>query len=171
MQRSGDKLNLIILRHGDAGARITAPDIDNDRALTGKGKRDIRQVAKFLKAMKLDIGLVATSPLTRARETAGIIAKELDITREPEIWDELRPESETVPLFGRIEKVKEGSTVLLVGHEPYLSALMSVLISGKKTTRITLKKAGAAKISMDSVSPRPSGRLKWLLTPKQMKKL
>ena len=61
--------------------------------------------------------------------------------------------------------------MLIVGHEPYLSSLLSELISGNPRARISLKKAGMAKVTIDSLTPKASGELKWLLTPRQIKKL
>lgn len=168
---SGDYLNLIILRHGDAGARTANPVEDNGRGLTHKGKKEVRQVAKALEEMNMDIRYMASSPLKRARETAEIVASVLDMNEDLELWDELKPEEETSILLDRLGKLKEDSNVLIIGHEPCLSILISVLVSGKKTSRISLKKAGAAKLSVEYLIPKPSGELKWLLTPKQMKRL
>jgi len=88
-----------------------------------------------------------------------------------EVWDELKPEAEMTELFGRLSKLKRESSILLVGHEPYLSRMISELISGGKGGRILLKKAGMAKVAIDSLAPKPSGELRWLLTPRQIKRM
>lgn len=164
-------MNLIVLRHGEAGSRIAIPEKDNERVLTESGKNEIIDVAKGLKSMKLKLTLIATSPLMRALETAKIVAKEMDKNKILELWEELKPEGDHSILYGRLSKLKEDSTVLIVGHEPYLSSMISEIVTGRKTSKIVLKKAGSARISLDSFTPKPSGKLRWLLTPKQLKKL
>lgn len=147
------------------------PAEDDMRELTETGKKDILRAAKVLKSMKIRPELVASSPLPRALDGARLVAEELGVAKKLEIWEELRPDGDRTSLIGRLEKMNPGSAVMLIGHEPFLSGLISELVSGKKTSRIVLKKAGMAKLSLDSVSPKLSGRLNWLLTPKLMKKL
>lgn len=168
---TGGNLKLIILRHGEAGSKMANPAEDYGRSLTEKGRKEMLQVAKALKSMKLSIDLIAASQLNRALETAEIVEKELGLGKEPEIWEELNPDGERSVLLEHLGNVSMDYTVMLVGHEPCLSSLISEFVSGKKSSRIMLKKAGAAKISVDSISPRPSGRLSWLMTPKLLKKL
>jgi phosphohistidine phosphatase len=158
------------MRHGDAGNR---KDINNDleRSLTAEGREEVEKIAKSLKSLKLDVDMIATSPLKRALETAEIVAEIFQKTKKLETWNELSPEGERMDLLERLSRLNEESTVLLVGHEPYLSTLMGDLISNKPGTRIVLKKGGAAKIVINSLLPKASGELRWLLTPRQLKKL
>jgi phosphohistidine phosphatase SixA len=60
---------------------------------------------------------------------------------------------------------------LVVGHEPYLSGMIGELITGSRQVRIILKKAGVAKVNVTSFLPKPSGELRWLMTPRQLKKV
>jgi phosphohistidine phosphatase SixA len=63
--------------------------------------------------------------------------------------------------------------VLIVGHEPYLGSLIGEIISeADASSRIVLKKAGLAKISITSHSAQNMHvELEWLLTPKLMKNI
>ncbi|MGB7953584.1 MAG: hypothetical protein WCF23_06350, partial [Candidatus Nitrosopolaris sp.] len=67
------------------------------------------------------------------------------------------------------------SSVLMIGHEPYLSNIMYDMIFQKNRVnqlgRIGLKKAGLAKIRVISLTPNVSGELRWLLTPRILKLL
>jgi phosphohistidine phosphatase len=164
-------LELIILRHGEAGARIHVASKDSERALTAVGRREVEEVAGSLKALKLEIDHIATSPLTRSLETARVVAKELNKSKDLQVWDELKPEGDRKALYERLAGLKQESSVLLIGHEPYLSFLISDLISGTTRCRIALKKAGMAKVVINSLTPKASGELRWLLTPRQIKKL
>jgi phosphohistidine phosphatase len=144
---------------------------DFGRGLTASGRKEMEDVASSINGMKLGIDRIATSPLSRARESAEIVAKELKKQKDFEVWDELKPEAATADLYHRLSKLKEDSSILLVGHEPYLSGMIGELISGGKENRILLKKGGMAKVVVNSFGPRPSGELRWLLTPRQIKRM
>ena len=162
-------MDIIILRHGEAGKRLEAGSKDMERSLTVAGAKEVEQVAEAMSRMKLGIDHISASPLKRAHETAAIAGRVLK--KEIESWDELRPEGKTSELFSRLSRMKDGSTILLVGHEPYLSGMISELIHGDVHTRIVLKKSGLAKVSLSSLVPRPAGELRWLLTPRQARKM
>ncbi len=164
-------MDLIILRHGEAGKSLEAAGMDAERALTVAGRKDVEDVAEGLASLKVDVCCIATSPLKRAKETALIAAKVLKKDDLVELWDELRPEGETVDLYRRLSKLKRDSGVMLVGHEPYLSAMIGELVSGTRQVRIVLKKAGVAKVEVTTFVPKTSGELRWLMTPRQMKKM
>lgn len=164
-------LDLIILRHGEAGTRIPIPNEDSERALTEKGKTEVEEVAKSLRRMKLKVSCIATSPLMRSLETAKIVAAGLKKKEELELWDELKPEGQRNALYERLSKLKEESVVLIVGHEPLLSSLIGDLVSGRPSSRISLKKAGVARVRVNTLKPKASGIMKWLLTPKQILKM
>ncbi len=60
-------------------------------------------------------------------------------------------------------------SVLLVGHEPYLSRLISLLVSGDPDFAVALKKGGLCKLLItDRFRAGRCAELQWLLTPKQM---
>jgi phosphohistidine phosphatase len=162
-------MDLILLRHGEAGNRTSIPSKDNERSLTTSGRKEIEEIAAVLKKIEPDLDHIATSPLKRAEETALPVAKEFKIKIEK--WDELKPEGKREELYQKLSKLKRDHRVLLVGHEPYLSALLSDLISGDTSSRVSLKKGGVARVRVDRFTPRPSGELRWLLTPRQLKRM
>ena len=165
-------MELYLLRHGEAGKRVPAGGRDSDRPLTVMGQEEVKQVAVALSELGVDLDLVTTSPLKRALQTAQIVCKVLKIKKgSVEEWQELRPEGNRAALFRKLGQFKLESSVLIVGHEPYLSNMASEIIFGSSSAAIVLKKAGVAKIGITSFLPKPRGELRWLLTPRQMKKL
>src|SRR5437879_11230400 len=73
--RKADKIimKLYFLRHGEADW----PDwkkSDDERPLTDFGKKEMRDVAKFLARVNVRLNLIVTSPLPRASQTAEIAA-------------------------------------------------------------------------------------------------
>jgi phosphohistidine phosphatase SixA len=60
---------------------------------------------------------------------------------------------------------------VLVGHEPFLSGLISVLLTGKPGMKIDFKKAALCKLSVEELRFGDCASLCWLLTPRQLGRL
>jgi phosphohistidine phosphatase len=165
-------VNVFILRHGEAGTHVTMPSKDFERPLTESGRKEIEDIASSLLDLHVGFDRVATSPLRRAKETAEIVTSIYEENGPKlEIWEELRPEGNKQETLQRLSKLKQDDDVLLVGHEPYLSAMMGEIITGGSSAHISLKKGGLAKIQIHSFAPKPSGELRWLLTPRHLKRM
>jgi len=163
------EIDLFILRHGEAGNRMTVVEKDSERPLTPEGRTEMQKIAKSLKAIGLQIDRIYTSPLRRARETAEIAAKILEILTLEE-WDELKPDGSKTGLYRKLARLEQNPRPILVGHEPYLTSMIGEII-GTTSAKIVLKKGGVAKIRITSFTPRISGELRWLLTPKIIAKM
>jgi phosphohistidine phosphatase len=160
-------MNLYILRHGlavESGTPEYAQDAD--RPLTSKGTRKLGRIADAMEALNLSFDLILSSPYVRARQTAEIVADALGARDKLEFLDELTPESSFIKFIeGMNARATQPENVLLVGHEPYLSGLISVLVAGDSSLQVVMKKGGLCKLSAESLK---YGRCEWLLTPKQM---
>ncbi len=164
-------MDLFILRHAEAGKSLPARAKDAERALTADGKEELEEVARSLARMKIKPDHIVSSPLRRSRETAEIVAKALKKRGKVEIWDELKPEGSKVDLYKRLAKVKPESRVLMVGHEPYLTQVINDMMGHQGAARILLRKGGLARLSIKSLVPKPEGELRWLLTPRLLKRM
>jgi phosphohistidine phosphatase len=166
-------VQLYILRHGEAGKRMPPGGMDSKRALTVTGREEVQEVAQALSALGLELDFMASSPLERARQTAQIVAKALKVKKGSlEEWSELKPEGRRADLYKKLAQFKPETSVMVVGHEPYLSVMIGELAFGSPTGgRVVLKKAGLAKISITSFHPKAKGELRWLLAPKHMKRI
>jgi phosphohistidine phosphatase len=165
-------MELYILRHGEAGKRIPSGGRDSERALTVSGQEEVEEVARALVKLDIKFDFIATSPLKRSSQTAEIVSKELKVKKGSlEEWDELKPEGKRAELYHKLSQFKPESSVLLVGHEPYLSTMISEVAFGNGDGGIVLKKAGFAKLGITSFHPKVKGELRWLLTPKHLKKV
>jgi len=160
-------VDLYLLRHGKAAAGSGSSD--DARALTPEGRKEIRQVGGWIASRKIPLTLVATSPLTRARETADLVHLALEPNPDLEVWDELAPGGNLEDLVIRIASHEAAPALLLVGHEPHLSNLASRIIAGDERARITLAKGGVAKIRGIAFTNGITGELHWLLTPRQIR--
>jgi phosphohistidine phosphatase len=163
-------MNIYILRHGIAVERGTPGcTTDADRPLTAEGERKLRLVAGAIKAMEIDFDVVLSSPYLRARQTAEVVAAALALRRRLDFSDSLVPNGSTrrlVALLGGLAPPPEN--ILLVGHEPYLSGLISLLVSGGESFAVVLKKGGLSKLSVESLGHGRCAALEWILTPRQM---
>jgi phosphohistidine phosphatase len=164
-------MNLFILRHGLAVERDEFDYAsDADRPLTPKGRKQLRAIAAALRKLEPHFDVILSSPLVRARETAEIIAAELKSRNRLSLADELKPGTDAKRLLHKIARQKPAAeNVLLVGHEPDLSELISLLVAGHAGAGFALKKGGLAKLEIEEPCYGKCATLAWLLTPAQMK--
>jgi len=164
-------MKIHILRHGIAVESGT-PGYENDaeRPLIPKGKRQLRQTAAAMKTMGLRFDLILSSPYLRAKQTAEIVAESLKLKRQLRFSDTLAPDGSPTNLIRQLNELKPApENVMLVGHEPYLSCLISVLTTGGTDLTMDFKKGGLCKLESEKLSHDRCATLVWLLTPRQMK--
>jgi len=163
-------MNLYVLRHGIAVEPGTPGyEKDADRPLTPEGERKLLQVAKAMDALDLTFDLILSSPYLRARQTAEIIAEAFKARKKLDFSDSLACGGDTKKLVAYLNRLQPPpENVLLVGHEPYLSGLISLLVFGAATSAVVMKKAGLCKLATESLKHGRCAALEWLLTPKQM---
>ena len=164
-------MDLFLLRHGLAVERDEF-DFARDelRPLTAKGKKQLLPVVAAMRAHKLDLDLILSSPLVRARETAEIVAAKLKLKPRLYFVNELKPGGDVKKLVQIITGQKRlPANVLLVGHEPDFSELISLFVTGNTGAGFKLKKAGLAKLEIEKLRAGKCATLAWLLTPAQMK--
>jgi phosphohistidine phosphatase len=164
-------VNIYILRHGIAVERDEWDSkSDAERPLMAEGEKQLRKTCRALEKMKLDFDLILSSPFARAKQTAEIVAGELK--RRLKFSDELQPSGSAKKLFRQLTDLEPApENILLVGHEPYLSRLISLLISGDENAAIDFKKGGLCKLEVGKLRTGKCATLAWLLTPKQMKRM
>ncbi len=164
-------MDFFVLRHAEAGKRLPARARDAERSLTAQGTEELEDVARALSRLKIRPDHIISSPLKRSRETATIVAKALRGRDRVEIWDELKPEGSKQELYARLSRLKPESVVLCIGHEPYLTQAINDLMGHQTPPRIVLRKCGLARLSIRAFNPKAEGELRWLLTPKLLKRM
>lgn len=123
-------MTLYLIRHAHAGQRVPGDPDDHLRPLSRKGLRQAETLAKACKTLELRFDRLFSSPYTRARETAAAL-QGCSKGRQLEFLEELTGEAygDLLRVLGETLK-PEDSSLALVGHEPYLSDLASVLLTG-----------------------------------------
>jgi phosphohistidine phosphatase len=165
-------VRLLIVRHGPAGDPEEWEREGRDdrlRPLTPKGKKEVRKAAAGLIQLVPALDLLATSPWTRAAQTAEIVNKEFgcDIAEVEQLTSDHRPED----LMPWLQEQQRHESVGLVGHEPHLGLLVGYLLTGKSASFVDLKKGGACLLDLDDPSRPGSGVLQWLLTDRELRRL
>ena len=167
-------MELFLFRHGEAGKRLQSGSKDFDRPLTSTGQKEVESISISLKKLKINFNRIITSPLKRAHQTAVIVSNVFAIEDRVEDWGELKPEGNRLELYKKLSQLKSDLSLLIIGHQPYLSEMIGDLIfdhDGDNDPRIILKKSGLAKIVITSLMPTMKGELRWLLSPKLLRKI
>ncbi|HEX6663750.1 MAG TPA: histidine phosphatase family protein [Gaiellaceae bacterium] len=170
MARNGS-LNLYLVRHAFAAHADPSrwPD-DSKRPVTADGARRFAAAARGLRRLVPDVDVVLSSGFARAWETAEILR---DVTGWPEPRECAALEAGK-PAESGLEALRERdeASVALVGHEPYLSRLASLLCAGgEDVMNLELKKGAVAFVVVDGEPSPGNGLLRWSVRPKILRAL
>jgi phosphohistidine phosphatase len=118
-------VTVFLIRH--AKAEDASPD--TVRRLSREGRSRARDLGKFLgRSDAFAPAAVWHSTLVRARETAELVAAGLPITAPLEEVDGLAPEDDPRAFASRLRSAPD--PLAIVGHEPFLGAFASLLVTG-----------------------------------------
>lgn len=169
-------MKLLLVRHAiaeEAEPFIAAGGSDAERSLTEAGRKKMRKGANRLRKQVEQIQAVAHSPLVRARETAEIIARACG---DPPLVEcagldyRYPPEAAAEWLAGY--SLEQASQLLVaVGHEPQLSRLAGLLVTGVAASLLVFRKGGAVLLEFPQQVAVGQGVLLWALTPGQLRGL
>lgn len=155
-------MELCLVRHGIAAERGPAYPDDALRPLTGKGKERLREAAPGL-ALLFTPEVIVTSPYRRARETAEILAEAYG-TRAVQSCGALVSD-DYAELFSELAGL-DAERVLAVGHEPFFSETLSVLLAGDPALiAVDFKKGAAALVDCEGMPIPGRATLAWFLPP------
>ncbi|MGZ4556983.1 MAG: SixA phosphatase family protein, partial [Mycobacteriaceae bacterium] len=116
---------LILLRH--AKSDWSGGEADIDRPLGKRGRRQAPDAGRWLAASIDSIDLAVMSPARRARSTWNLVSAELDVPPPTRIDDRVYTESDSELLDVVRELSDDIDTVVLVGHNPGIEDLISLL--------------------------------------------
>ena len=115
-------MRLYLVRHAEA----ESGEPDELRKLTPEGREQARALGRRLRAEGARPATILTSPLLRARETGGELARALEVEAEP---DERLAPGATVDDV-RAALAGRGDEVVVVGHQPDCSQIAAALTGG-----------------------------------------
>jgi phosphohistidine phosphatase len=162
-------MQLLIVRHGIAEERETwAPRADDLRPLTDDGKKKMKEAAKGLQALVPRIDVLASSPLTRAMQTAAILAKVYD-KPDPVKVDALAP-GQPPGAFATWLRTQAGrKTIAVVGHEPSLGTIITWLAAGIEQSFVELGKGGVCLLELGEKIDAGEAMVEWVLRPSHLR--
>jgi phosphohistidine phosphatase len=160
---------LYLVRHGIAAARGDAYPDDSRRPLTSQGIARLRKQTRGLNAIGVGFDVIITSPLTRAKQTADILAHALKTKPAVISSDALAPAGTPAAVIQEIVKNQRRGRIALVGHEPNMGELAARLIGAR--TPLLFKKGGICRIDFEVLPPRGAGQLQWFIPPKVLRSL
>lgn len=157
-------MQIYLLRHAIA-EEGEAGKADRDRALVPEGRKKLKEVLRLARQADTAISLILTSPYRRARETAEIVADLLANEAEVVETKTLEPDGQVEAVWSDLRAHKPIDSVMLVGHEPLLAALVAFLLNSS-SLRVDFKKSALVRLDIDSFTAQPHGTLRWMITPK-----
>jgi phosphohistidine phosphatase len=159
---------IYIVRHGIA-EDYSAAGSDAERRLTEVGIEKTRRAALGLERIGVTPELILTSPLRRAEETARIIAEVLGGAPVRQTAT-LAPGGRFDEIVAEMTKAPKPAQVMVVGHQPDLGMLASLLAAGDaESAYLPFRKAGAACFEIAGSPASLHGTLQWFLTPAQLR--
>jgi len=164
-------LTIYLVRHAFAGHADAAqwPD-DSARPLTEDGIRKFRAAARGLRRLVPDVELVLSSGYARAWGTAELLheAAGWPAPRDCPPLEANKPASAALDVL----REQEEQSIALVGHEPCLSTLASLLCAGgEHVMRLRLKKGAVVVMEVSGEVVPGAGSLLWAVPLKFLRAL
>lgn len=146
-------MNLLIWRHADAVDGFP----DHERALTEKGRLQAKRMAAWLNARLPADARLLVSPAIRAQQTAKALKREF------ETCEALNTATDSASVLKALGPGPLVGTTVLVGHQPTLGLLASLLLTGTES-HLSIKKAAVWWIELHD-EPKAPGVLRAVMTP------
>lgn len=164
-------MDCLLIRHGIAVEPEEWEGSEENRPLTEKGKKRVRQAAAGLAALNCKPTHLLSSPFVRAYDTARLLRAVVCPSLKVETRDELAVGFSPEQVVTLLRSFPTESIVICVGHEPQLSEVAGILLCGKPTSNLSFKKAGAALIRLAESAKPGQGALRWWLQPAHLRVL
>jgi len=152
---------LYILRHGDAESYARH---DSDRALSSTGTRENQAVINEFIEKKPELTTLVCSPYRRAQETAISVLNALPelVKIDTEMLVPNAPVGDLVSYLDNLERSENLESLMLVGHNPLLSKLISVLVEGQESGNQHLGTSNLVCLTTQYIAPAGSEISYWI---------
>ncbi len=142
--------HLFILRHGKSDWSVGVSDFQ--RPLNSRGEKSSHLIGKELKDRNLVPDLIISSPAKRAASTAINVATECNYEQSKIFFDNEFYLGDEMTILSHLKQLSdEFQSVLVVGHNPTLENLITLLLS-TKNQEIDMPTATIAMIKIDIAS-------------------
>ena len=145
-------MTLFLVQHGEA----RPGNEDPERSLTEHRRRDRERMADWAARTGIKVDQIRHSGKRRAEQTATIFAKKLDTPKGVIAVKGLNPNDEVTQVAASLQGEQE--SIMLVGHLPHLSRLVSLLVTGNPDIEIVrFRNAGIVCLTSRRRSGRSTG--------------
>ena len=122
-------MTLFLVQHGEA----RPGNEDSERSLTEHGAETVSRVADWAARTGIKVDQIRHSGKRRAEQTATIFAQRLDTPKGVIAVKGLNPNDEVTQVAASLHGEQE--SMMIVGHLPHLSRLVSLLVTGNPDNR------------------------------------
>jgi len=150
-------MRLYLVQHADAMLK----EEDPSRPLSGKGWKDIRNLAEYAqKHLHVQVVQIFHSGKLRARQTAEVLAEHLHPTKDVLVSKDLEPLANPMIWKKRLADTTENT--MLVGHLPHLQKLTGHLLTNDENKQVvTFRNAGIVCLTREI----GYWTVQWIITP------
>lgn len=150
-------MQVYLVRH----AHAVDADENFARPLSKRGEQQVVALAAFLgRSGVFQPAELWHSPLVRSRQTATLLATRLRLAAPLALMPDLEPEDDPRAVARRIKAAAH--PVAVVGHEPHLSALASLLVAGRVDPPLFVMKK-CAVLALEGAGPH--WMVRWQIAP------
>jgi phosphohistidine phosphatase len=147
---------IFLMRHADA----VSDETDPVRPLSARGRDQVSRVCDTLRRLaSFKPEEIWHSSLERSRETAELLARGMGLYAPLVFTKGLEPDDDPLRIAAALNA--EGRVIAVVGHEPHMGVLTSLMVSGpvRRGPYIPFPKAGVVALSRDG----KAWRSEWLV--------
>lgn len=141
-------MDLYVLRHAEAESFASS---DSARRLTSRGEQQAELVGRYCLRKEIAPEAILTSPFVRAAQTAKIVGERLGI--EPITVPFLASGMTASTALEELRAYKNLSSVMVVGHQPDLGELISILIGLASPMAFPVRKASLTALEVHHLQP------------------
>lgn len=147
---------------------------DFDRPLNERGMKDAPRMGRYLKELDIVPDHIICSPALRAKQTILKVSEELDLESEKIIWDEdlyFRGSTSYIHALKRVNG--KSSVILITGHFPMVSDVVSTLIGRELTEHFSTAAIACVEVNIENWDDLDEGmcEFKWMVKPKDLKSI
>ncbi|MFK8329923.1 phosphohistidine phosphatase SixA [Pseudomonas sp. BJa5] len=136
-------MKLWVLRHGQAEPQART---DAERNLTAHGREQVLHSAALLLGQPPQV--ILASPYVRAQQTAALVHEALGFDKPVQTVPWLTPDTDPQKVIGELDKLGLDQ-VLVVSHQPLVSALVGLLLHGNYRDQPPMSTASLAELEGD----------------------
>ena len=148
---------LYLVRH----AHAVAAEKDQERPLSRRGRKQVRTLARWMRQTGVfQPETIWHSPLVRSQETAALLVQRVHLAASLTLVAGLEPDDDPRRIARRLRTTP--AALAIVGHEPHLIALATLLVMGNPDpARFVMKKCAVLALEREGAR----WRVCWHVSP------